>query len=131
MWWFADHFILHRGIFYTISFFLFSFEQDPFCCFSRFISWWLLVVIWHIEQYLLPRFSNLRKNLSLFFFFRVLLLRMMSMTCHNLDFERAKFDLVAFSYSSNASIDRYSVRNYAKFVFKNCNRDYASKRLIQ
>jgi all-trans-nonaprenyl-diphosphate synthase len=59
-----------------------------------------------------------------------LLLRMMSMTCHNLDFGRAKLDLVACGCSSNASIDRYSVRNYAKSVSKSCNRDYGSRRLV-
>ncbi|KAJ6949960.1 hypothetical protein NC651_003818 [Populus alba x Populus x berolinensis] len=55
---------------------------------------------------------------------------MMSMTCHNLDFGRAKLDLVACGCSSNASIDRYSVRNYAKSVSKSCNRDYGSRRLV-
>lgn len=52
------------------------------------------------------------------------------MTCHNLDFGRAKLDLVACGCSSNASIDRYSVRNYAKSVSKSCNRDYGSRRLV-
>ncbi|KAJ6966214.1 hypothetical protein NC652_003940 [Populus alba x Populus x berolinensis] len=55
---------------------------------------------------------------------------MMSMTCHNLDFGRAKLDLVACGCSYNASIDRYSVRNYAKSVSKSCNRDYGSRRLV-
>ncbi|KAG5254814.1 hypothetical protein OIU77_015903 [Salix suchowensis] len=55
---------------------------------------------------------------------------MMSMTCHNLDFGRAKLDLVACGCSSNASIDRYSVRNYAKSVSKSCIRDYGSRRLV-
>ncbi|KAJ6751928.1 hypothetical protein OIU85_002354 [Salix viminalis] len=55
---------------------------------------------------------------------------MMSMTCHNLDFGRGKLDLVACGCSSNASIDRYSVRNYAKSVSKSCNRDYGSRRLV-
>ncbi|XP_011045575.1 PREDICTED: solanesyl diphosphate synthase 1 [Populus euphratica] len=55
---------------------------------------------------------------------------MMSMTCHNLDFGRAKLDAAACGCSSNASIDRYSVRNYAKSVSKSCNRDYGSRRLV-
>ncbi|EEF33905.1 solanesyl diphosphate synthase, putative [Ricinus communis] len=55
---------------------------------------------------------------------------MMSMTCQSLDFGRTVLDLAACGCSSNASIDRYSVRNYAKPVFRSCNRDYAARRLL-
>ncbi|KAK0600252.1 hypothetical protein LWI29_013081 [Acer saccharum] len=40
----------------------------------------------------------------------------MSMACHNLDFGTSVLDLVACGCSSNSSIDRSSVRNYAKTV---------------
>ena len=52
------------------------------------------------------------------------------MTCRNLDFGRAKLHLVACGCSSSDSIDRYSVRNYAKSVSKSCNRDYGSRRMV-
>ncbi|KAI9385692.1 hypothetical protein POPTR_011G099500v4 [Populus trichocarpa] len=52
------------------------------------------------------------------------------MTCRNLDFGRAKLHLVACSFSSSDSIDRYSVRNYAKSVSKSCNRDYGFRRMV-
>nr|ABD92707.1 solanesyl diphosphate synthase [Hevea brasiliensis] len=53
---------------------------------------------------------------------------MMSMTCYSLDFGRTVFDLAACGCSSNASIDRCSVRNYARSVYRTCNRDYAARR---
>jgi all-trans-nonaprenyl-diphosphate synthase len=52
------------------------------------------------------------------------------MTCYNLDFGRAKLHLVACGCSSSDSIDRYSVRNYAKSVSKSCNRDYGFRRMV-
>lgn len=54
----------------------------------------------------------------------------MSMTCHSLDFGRTVFDLAACGCSSNASVNRCSVRNYAKSVSRSCNRDCAAGRLL-
>ncbi|KAH8494208.1 hypothetical protein H0E87_020831 [Populus deltoides] len=34
------------------------------------------------------------------------------------------------SFSSSDSIDRYSLRNYAKSVSKSCNRDYGFRRMV-
>jgi len=48
----------------------------------------------------------------------------------DLDFGRAKLHLVACSFSSSDSIDRYSLRNYAKSVSKSCNRDYGFRRMV-
>ncbi|KDP30515.1 hypothetical protein JCGZ_16693 [Jatropha curcas] len=44
------------------------------------------------------------------------------MTCRSIDFGRTLLDLAACGCSSNASIDRYSVRNYAKFASTTCTR---------
>uniref|UniRef100_A0A5B7AQD6 all-trans-nonaprenyl-diphosphate synthase [geranylgeranyl-diphosphatespecific] n=1 Tax=Davidia involucrata TaxID=16924 RepID=A0A5B7AQD6_DAVIN len=55
---------------------------------------------------------------------------MMSMTCHNLEFSRTGLDLVACGCSSNASLDRFSVRNHAKGVFKSVNRGYGARKLV-
>ncbi|KAA8524061.1 hypothetical protein F0562_010508 [Nyssa sinensis] len=55
---------------------------------------------------------------------------MMSMTCHNLEFSRTGLDLVACGCSSNASFDRFSVRNHAKGVFKSVNRGYGARKLV-
>lgn len=52
------------------------------------------------------------------------------MTSHNLDFGRTAFDLVACGCSSNASIDRYSMRSYVKSVSRSLNRDYDARRLV-
>ncbi|XP_065861646.1 solanesyl diphosphate synthase 2, chloroplastic-like isoform X1 [Euphorbia lathyris] len=55
---------------------------------------------------------------------------MISVTCRSLDFGRTLLDLVACGCSSNASTDRYSVRNYAKSFSRTCNRDFSSRRLL-
>ncbi|KAL9383489.1 hypothetical protein Peur_023812 [Populus x canadensis] len=44
--------------------------------------------------------------------------------------KQAKLHLVACGCSSSDSIDRDSVRNYAKSVSKSCNRDYGSRRMV-
>ncbi|PIN19809.1 Geranylgeranyl pyrophosphate synthase/Polyprenyl synthetase [Handroanthus impetiginosus] len=49
-------------------------------------------------------------------------LEMTSVTCHNLEFGRKKFDFVGCGCSSNGSFNRLSVINCAKFVFSNANR---------
>ncbi|TXG66624.1 hypothetical protein EZV62_007899 [Acer yangbiense] len=58
---------------------------------------------------------------------------MMSMACHNLDFGTSVLDLVACGCSSNSSIDRSSVRNYAKTVSRSSSsrgRGRAVRRLV-
>ncbi|KAG8386495.1 hypothetical protein BUALT_Bualt03G0154500 [Buddleja alternifolia] len=55
---------------------------------------------------------------------------MMSMTCNNLEFGRIRLDkFVACGCSSNASIDRFSVRNCAKRVVKNVHRGCKPRKL--
>lgn len=44
------------------------------------------------------------------------LLRMMSLTCHNLDFARTGIDFIACGCSSNSSYNRSRIRNYTKVV---------------
>lgn len=56
------------------------------------------------------------------------LLRMMSMTCHSLE-GRAVLDLVACGCSSNALLDRCSVRNYTKASSKGICRGYGARQL--
>ncbi|CAN6558382.1 unnamed protein product [Malus baccata var. baccata] len=51
---------------------------------------------------------------------------MMSMTCHTLD-ARAVMDFVACGCSSNALLDRYSVRNYSKANPKGSCRGYGAR----
>ncbi|KAM1169217.1 hypothetical protein ACFX13_031761 [Malus domestica] len=51
---------------------------------------------------------------------------MMSMTCHTLD-GRAVLDFVACGCSSNALLDRYSVRNYSKTNSKGSCRGYGAR----
>ncbi|XP_009339355.2 solanesyl diphosphate synthase 2, chloroplastic [Pyrus x bretschneideri] len=51
---------------------------------------------------------------------------MMSMTCHTLD-GRAVMDFVACGCSSNALLDRYSVRNYSKANSKGSCRGYGAR----
>ncbi|XP_073120641.1 solanesyl diphosphate synthase 1, chloroplastic-like [Henckelia pumila] len=46
---------------------------------------------------------------------------MLSMTCHNLEFGRTRLDFVACGCSSNASFDRFSVRNCSKGVLRNAD----------
>ncbi|KAL7218529.1 hypothetical protein ACSBR2_011734 [Camellia fascicularis] len=56
---------------------------------------------------------------------------MMSMTCHSLEFSRTGLDLVACGCSSNASVDRFSVRNYAKKgVCRRFNRGFGARKLV-
>ncbi|GMP53401.1 hypothetical protein CsSME_00018860 [Camellia sinensis var. sinensis] len=56
---------------------------------------------------------------------------MMSMTCHSLEFSRTGLDLVACGCSSNASVDRFSVRNYAKKgVCRRSNRGFGARKLV-
>ncbi|KAK4439073.1 Solanesyl diphosphate synthase 2, chloroplastic [Sesamum alatum] len=64
---------------------------------------------------------------------------MMSMTCHNLEFGRTRLDFVACGCSSNASFDRFSVRNCAKGVLRNvrarkflyCRKEIGRCRAVQ
>lgn len=49
---------------------------------------------------------------------------MMSMTCHNLEFGRTRLDFVACGCSSNASLDRFSVKNSANGALRSINRGY-------
>ncbi|KAL5736678.1 hypothetical protein ACOSP7_031136 [Xanthoceras sorbifolium] len=55
---------------------------------------------------------------------------MMSMTCHNLDCGTSVLHLVACGCSSNSSIDRSSVRNYAKTDSRMSSRGHAASRLV-
>ncbi|KAI8010029.1 hypothetical protein LOK49_LG06G00988 [Camellia lanceoleosa] len=56
---------------------------------------------------------------------------MMSMTCHSLEFSRTGLDLVACGCSSNALVDRFSVRNYAKKgVCRRFNRGFGARKLV-
>ena len=70
--------------------------------------------IWEIKSIYCIWVFHLRVRFGGFSFW--VWLRMMSMTCHNLDFGFTKtvFDLYACGCSSNASFCRSSVRNYAK-----------------
>ncbi|CAL5336166.1 unnamed protein product [Camellia sinensis] len=53
------------------------------------------------------------------------------MTCHSLEFSRTGLDLVACGCSSNASVDRFSVRNYAKKgVCRRSNRGFGARKLV-
>ncbi|XP_044511846.1 solanesyl diphosphate synthase 2, chloroplastic-like isoform X2 [Mangifera indica] len=54
----------------------------------------------------------------------------MSMICRNLDFRRSVLDLVACGCSSNASIDRYWARSYAKSVSRRSSRHFGANRLV-
>ncbi|KAI5332863.1 hypothetical protein L3X38_022992 [Prunus dulcis] len=54
---------------------------------------------------------------------------MMSMTCHSLE-GRAVLDLVACGCSSNALLDRSSVRNYTKASSKGICRGYGARQLV-
>lgn len=54
---------------------------------------------------------------------------MMSMTCHSLE-GRAVLDLVACGCSSNALLDRSSVRNYTKASSKGICRGYGARKLV-
>ncbi|KAI5662254.1 hypothetical protein M9H77_21577 [Catharanthus roseus] len=54
---------------------------------------------------------------------------MMSMTCHNIELGRTRLDFVACGCSSNASLDRFSVKNSAKGVLRSINRGYRARKL--
>ncbi|KAL9437972.1 hypothetical protein AB3S75_023771 [Citrus x aurantiifolia] len=58
------------------------------------------------------------------------MLRMMSMTSHNLDFGRSVLDLVACGCSSSASIHRSSVRKIAMTGSRKSNRGCGARRLV-
>ncbi|CAJ1957802.1 unnamed protein product [Sphenostylis stenocarpa] len=53
---------------------------------------------------------------------------MMSVTGKSIDF--AGKNLVSCGCSSNASFDRYSVRNYSKVNSKGCGRDHGARKLV-
>ncbi|KAL2245520.1 UNVERIFIED_CONTAM: Solanesyl diphosphate synthase 2, chloroplastic [Sesamum indicum] len=55
---------------------------------------------------------------------------MMSMTCHNLEFGRTRLDFLACGCSSNASSDRFSVRNCDKGVLRNVNRGCRAQKFL-
>ncbi|XP_038686531.1 solanesyl diphosphate synthase 1, chloroplastic-like isoform X1 [Tripterygium wilfordii] len=55
---------------------------------------------------------------------------MMSMTCRNLYFERTVLDLVACGCSSNASIEKNSVKNQIKGASRSANKDYGRRKLL-
>ncbi|XP_073026076.1 solanesyl diphosphate synthase 1, chloroplastic-like [Primulina eburnea] len=54
---------------------------------------------------------------------------MLSITCHNLEFGRTRLDFVACGCSSNASFDRFSVRNCSKGLLRNVDGCKARKSL--
>lgn len=54
---------------------------------------------------------------------------MLSITYHNLEFGRTRLDFVACGFSSNASFDRFSVRNCSKGVLRNADGCKARKSL--
>ncbi|KAM5586444.1 solanesyl diphosphate synthase 2, chloroplastic-like [Rosa sericea] len=55
---------------------------------------------------------------------------MMSMTCRSLDFGRTVLDLVACGCSSNAVLDRSSIRNYTKVNTKGSSRGYGARQVV-
>ena len=60
----------------------------------------------------------------------LVLLRMMSMTWHNLEFGRTGFDFSVCGCSSNAQFHRFSVKNSAKGVYRNVTRGYGTRKLV-
>lgn len=99
---------------------------DLFCvCFKILFLWgdWTEFFIWILDL-------SLSLVLSLFFLFGYLVLRMMSMTSHNLDFGRSVLDLVACGCSSSASIHRSSVRKIAMTGSRKSNRGCGARRLV-
>ncbi|KAL2476472.1 Solanesyl diphosphate synthase 2 [Abeliophyllum distichum] len=54
---------------------------------------------------------------------------MMSMTCHNLEFGRTGLEFLAYGCSSNASLDRISVRDCAKDMLRTVNGGYKGRKL--
>lgn len=55
---------------------------------------------------------------------------MTAVACNNLEFGRTRFDFSACGCSSNASFDRFSVRNYAKGTVRNDNRSHKARKLF-
>ncbi|XVF79173.1 hypothetical protein PTKIN_Ptkin14bG0198700 [Pterospermum kingtungense] len=55
---------------------------------------------------------------------------MMSMTCHNLDFGTRVLDLVAVGSSSNASIEKHSVKNHGKAISSVSSKVYGARRRV-
>lgn len=52
------------------------------------------------------------------------------MTCRSLDFGRTVLDLVACGCSSNALLDRSSIRNYTRVNSKGSSRVYGARQLV-
>ena len=52
------------------------------------------------------------------------------MTCRSLDFGRTVLDLVACGCSSNALLDRSSIRSYAKVNTKGSSRGYGARQIV-
>lgn len=52
------------------------------------------------------------------------------MTCRSIDFGRTVLDLVACGCSSNALLDRSSIRNYTKVNSKGSSRVYGARKLV-
>lgn len=52
------------------------------------------------------------------------------MTCRSIDFGRTMLDLVACGCSSNALLDRSSIRNYTKVNSKGSSRVYGARKLV-
>lgn len=57
-------------------------------------------------------------------------LRMLSMTCHNLEFGRIGLDLLPCGCSSNASVHRFLVNNWTKGGFRRVKNGYGARRDI-
>ncbi|KAL2523502.1 Solanesyl diphosphate synthase 1 [Abeliophyllum distichum] len=55
---------------------------------------------------------------------------MTAVTCHNLEFGRTRLEFLSCGCSSNASFDRFSVRNYAKGTVRNVNRAFKARQLL-
>ncbi|EOY13616.1 hypothetical protein QUC31_002363 [Theobroma cacao] len=55
---------------------------------------------------------------------------MMSVTCHNLDFGTRVLDLVTCGTSSNASIERHSVKNYGKTISNASCKGCGGRRMV-
>ncbi|KAK4420454.1 Solanesyl diphosphate synthase 2, chloroplastic [Sesamum alatum] len=54
----------------------------------------------------------------------------MSVSCHNLEFGRTRLDFAACGCSSNASVDRLSVRNRAKALLRNVSSGWKARKLL-
>lgn len=58
------------------------------------------------------------------------ILRMMPMTCGNIDFGRMGFDLIACCCSSNASSDRFTAKSNVKGVTRKFRKGYDARKLF-